>query len=188
MFWYAVRMATFDLVDTTRKYLAVIVIGGSTLRNQGEGTVRRVQDYLLDSVNLANLATKHASAARYGAWLDGHTDRLLAAIGGKHRPWGTARKAMNMFVRACICNHHLRERFDLGRLEPVAEMPLDSVSAKALKVFAGPGGLPMWPGLRNLRKPESDRFQRYAAERTVLIGATARIYLDFALWVENRAK
>lgn len=148
-------MATFDLVDTTRKYLAVIVIGGSTLRNQGEGTVRRVQDYLLDSVNLANLATKHASAARYDAWLDGHTDRLLAAIGGKHRPWGTARKAMNMFVRACICNHHLRERFDLGRLEPVAEMPLDSVSAKALKVFAGRGGLPQWPGLRGLRKPES---------------------------------
>ncbi len=187
MVWYAVRMATFDLVDTTRKYLAVIVIGGSTLRNQGEGTVRRVQDYLLTSVNLANLATKHASAARYDAWLDGHTDRLLAAIGGKHRPWGTARKAMNMFVRACICNHHLRERFDLGRLEPVAEMPLDSVSAKALKVFAGPGGLPMWPGLRNLRKPESDRFQRYAAERTVLIGATARIYLDFDLWLANRS-
>jgi hypothetical protein len=64
-------------------------------------------------------------------------------------------------------------------------MPLDSVIATELKKDAGRGGLPVWEGLRKLKKEDSKRFQNHASKMAATKNI-ARVHLDVGMWVNNR--
>ncbi|GJQ29736.1 MAG: hypothetical protein HBSAPP03_16200 [Phycisphaerae bacterium] len=172
----------FDLLSTTQNYLVVSTTGGSVLRNQEPLVVSTIQRFL----RLIPLSSVPHESAEYEVWLDEHTARMLAAMRSKVRPWGTARKALNLFMRACICDHHLRTAHALERAEPWAEVPLDSIVAKALKRAAGRGCLPQWPGLKRLTPDANASFQAFALKHTAELGLRSRIFLDYVLWLEGR--
>lgn len=122
---------------------------------------------------------------RFTAVLDQETLRLLADLPKAARHWGIARKLLNIFLRDCLHTAHLTDRFRLKKLEPQLEVPLDSITAKALKRSAGRGSLPPWPGVKHLSPAASEVFQAAAANEATRLGI-ARVHLDAVWWSLDR--
>ena len=175
--------SNIDLLSMVQQYTAVDSVGGSAMRNQGPGVLRAVQNYL-GHLQLDDIPIK--SEKEFGEWLTARTEGLIRALPIDTRPWGTARKALNLFLRGCLYNHYLRRAYKLAHIERWLEIPLDSVTANALKRLAGRGQLPRWPGLKHLRKRTSDEFQAYALAYSKRAGLPARVFLDNYLWLKNR--
>lgn len=157
-------------------------IGPSALRGQGKGVLKAAQGFL---ASMAMARISKANETRFVAWLDRQTEALLDALPIKGRPWGAARKAINLFLRDALYNQYLNRHFQIGKVEPWLEVPLDSAVAKGLKRLAGRGKLPPWPGLKYLQKDTSVMYQAFAARYSACQGI-ARVHLDMYLWLENR--
>jgi hypothetical protein len=149
---------------------------------QGKWTIRASQDFLAN-FPLSRVPT--SNEARFRSWLDRITESLLDHLPTKGRPWGAARKAINLFLRDALYNQYLNRQFGIRRIERWLEVPLDSVVAKGLIGRAGRSVLPQWPGLKYLTPDRSDAFQTFASDcaRTFKID---RVHLDMYLWLENR--
>jgi hypothetical protein len=174
-----------DLIKVMQDFIAVAAPSGAALRNQEPGVQGAIQKHLA-KINLRGIPSE--SERRYVRWLDARTDEILDGLTVRVRPWGSVRKALNLFMRACICDHYLRSRYALNKIEPLAEMPLDSIVARVLKQKAGRGKLPVWPGLKWLRSSANRKFQAFAADYARERGFPVRVYLDNYLFVENRKR
>ena len=175
--------AQIDFMKLMQDFVAVGALGGNALRNQEPGVVTTIQAHL---ATLPLRDVPSTSAESYELWLDSRTEEILSGLRVEVRPWGTVRKALNLFMRACICDFYLRGQYALERVEPLAEMPLDGVVAIALKREAGRGRLPVWPGLKRLTSDAHRRFQAFATGYAQRLGLPARVYLDNYLWLKNR--
>ena len=172
-----------DFIRLMQDFLAVAAPSGAALRNQERGVLKVVQNQL-KTVQLRGVPFD--TAVSYRRWLDRQTQKMLQAMTVKVEPWGAARKALNLFMRSCICDHYLRSEYRLERIERLAEIPLDSIVARALKEKPGGDQLPAWPGLKWLTKDQNDRFQAFAAEYAKQRRLPATVYLDNYLWLDNR--
>ena len=171
-----------DFIKTLQHKVAIAAVGPSALRGQGEGVLRTSQDFLA-RMSLARVPK--SSEKRYRLWLDRQTELLLNSLPIKNRPWGAARKAINLFLRDALYNKYLSKQFKLQSIETWLEVPLDSVVAKGLKLHSNRGKLPRWPGLKNLKPDISKGFQAFASKQAILKGI-ARVHLDMYLWLDNR--
>lgn len=172
-----------EFLKVIQQFVAVDAVGITALRNQGAGVLRATRRFLC---NLDLAATPTSSQWEYQRWLDITTDAILSALPVENDPWGTARKALNLFMRACICDHHLRGAYGLDKIEGWAEIPVDGVMARALKKKAGRGVLPCWRGLKHLKKADHQPFQEFAIQYARDLGLPAPVYLDNYLWFINR--
>lgn len=171
------RTFIYDLLRKT----AISAVGASAFRGQGKGAVGRMRRGL-EKLDLSGVR-KLSKETTFRNWLDEKTDEL--AKRGKVR-WGTARKALNLFLRDCLYSRYLCPRFGFKKVERWMEIPLDSVIAKELKRRSGRRTLlPPWKGLKGLRREDSRRFQDFARELARDEGM-ARVHLDVGMWVENR--
>jgi len=109
--------------------------------------------------------------------LEAASKRLQRALPSKARGWGTARKALNIFLRDAAYNKFLRDRFALHRAEALLEIPLDQLTAKQLRDEADDGELPEWPGVSHLTADTSAQFQA-VAHRVAREWGIARVHLD----------
>jgi hypothetical protein len=66
-----------------------------------------------------------ASSAHFTALLNDQTRKLQKALPRGARHWGTARKALNIFLRDALYNHYLCNEYGFNRLEQWLEVPLD---------------------------------------------------------------
>lgn len=171
-----------DFINTMQRRTAITAVGPSALRGQGKGVLKATQAFL-SRIDLSHL--DNMSHEQYDQWLDKQTEYLLAELPIKNSPWGTCRKALNLFLREMLYNQYLCEAFRINAVENFLEVPLDSAVAKGLKRKAGRGALPMWPGLKNLRKTISQDFQSHATQIADKKGV-ARVHLDIYLWLDNR--
>ena len=176
------EMKPDDFITTMQRRTGVTAVGPSALRGQGKGVLKAAQSYL-GAINLRGIPA--ATSKEYERWLDHHTEKLLDRLPVKNRPWGAARKALNLCMRDVLYNRYLSDHFGLSAIEPWMEVPLDSAVAKGLKEHAGRGKLPQWPGLKNLEADISKEFQTYAKEYAKQRGM-ARVHLDVYLWLEFR--
>jgi len=174
------RPKTF--IPTVQRMVAVTAVGPSALRGQGAGVLGAAQRFLA-SMSLARIP--RSSEPRFQAWLHRQTDTLLEYLPVEGRPWGAARKAINLFLRDTLYNQYLSKGFILEKLEPWLELPLDSAVVRGLKSRAGRGILPSWPGLKHLEPDVSELFQSFATEQAFSFGIE-RVHLDMYLWLENR--
>ena len=174
------RPKTF--IPTVQRKVAVTAVGPSALRGQGKGVLKASQQFL-SSMSLARVPM--SSETRFNAWLDRQTESLLDGLPVKGRPWGAARKAINLFLRDALYNQYLNRHFRFGKVEAWLEVPLDSAVARGLKAEAGRGVLPRWPGLKHLKQGESAKFQCFASKHADTF-QVERIHLDMYLWLENR--
>ena len=152
------------------------------MRGQGKGVLRTSQNFLAH-ISLARVPK--SSAKRFQLWLDRQTELLLDSLPIKNRPWGAARKAINLFLRDALYNQYLSKQFKLQSIESWLEIPLDSAVAKGLKLQSNRDEFPRWPGLKNLEPNVSEGFQVFASKRAKLKGV-ARVHLDMYLWLDNR--
>ena len=170
-------------IKMIQRFVAFDCIGPSSLRNQGAGVISATREYLA-GINLRNIPRTNQKAFR--KWIDHHTHSLLDTLPIRNRPWGSARKALNLFLRSALYNHYLRKEYKIRAIEQFLEIPLDKVVATALKRHAGRGALPQWPGLKHLTPPISEPFQEYATIFSKELNLPFRVLLDNYLWLKYR--
>ena len=161
--------------------VAVSAVPLSAVRAQGAGVLRASQNFLT-RLRLANIPR---SEMAFRQWLNRQTNALLDQLPVANRPWGTARKVINLFLRDALYNQYLADAFKLNQLQRWLEIPLDGAVAQGLKRKAGRGNLPPWSGLKKLTRSESDPFQDYALF-LANEARTHRVHLDIFLWLDNR--
>ena len=175
-------MKTNNFINTLQRKVAFTAVGPSALRGQGKGVLRASQDFLAQ-IPLTKIPKSNKKI--FQLWLEHQTELLLDNLPIKNRPWGAARKAINLFLRDALYNKYISKKFRLQLIEKWLEVPLDSAVAKGLKLNSGRGELPIWPGLKNLTQKVSEDFQVFASKQAHLKGI-ARVHLDMYLWLANR--
>jgi hypothetical protein len=110
-----------QFISDVQKFIA-LAVGVSALRRLGPGVIYKIQQYL-GAMDLSS-AKALKNQDEFSNWLEGETNELVRTHGVN---WGAARKALNLFLRDCLYNKYLSEKYDLGNLEAWMEMPLDSV-------------------------------------------------------------
>lgn len=169
------------LLLNMQKYVAEVAISASTSRNQGaEGVVAKAR-LLLSTVELSRFAV--SSRTTFMELLDSETQRIRHQLPRGARHWGTARKALNTFLRDVLNHLYLREYYRLGRIEPWLEVPLDKQVASSLSRDFRSGDLPKWMGVKYLQPGDSAAYQEVAA--TVAdkkYRLPAKVHLDLYYW------
>ena len=178
--------AMIDFLKSMQRFVAIESVGPSTVRSQGKGVLSAVREYLA----VIDLNAVPDDPKGYKRWLNHQTKKLVGRLKplARRRPWGTARKVLNLFMRTAFYNHYLREFYDLDSCKNLLEVPLDSVTATALRKEAKKEGihLPRWPGLCNLTPITSEQYQDYARLLASHQGVTPAVHLDIILWTANR--
>ena len=182
------RISKADLMAIIQKFEAVSAVGTSAVRGQPKGTVDAIRKFLGEDVILAKVPRR--SQVLFGKWLNTQTRRLQRRLPNRRRPWGVARKTLNLFLRACFYNRFLCKTYRLKRVGPWLEVALDRFVAQGLERHAknhGEGGsLPKWPGLGGLTAADSRAYQQYALKYAESLRLPARVFLDNYLWLRGR--
>ena len=162
---------------------ARIAVGPSAVRGKGHAGVAKAAREYLKSLDLTPFGTK--DAAEFEAALNKATGELRRSLPVRARKWGLARKVLNIFLRDCVYTRFLADANQLNRADAHFELPLDSITAKALKKAAGRGALPAWPGVKHVTPAISAVFQ-HAAEKEATKEGIARMHLDALWWSFSR--
>src|SRR5437667_5080785 len=167
------------LIKQVHNRVAQTAVGASALRNQsGRYVVQRAREFLR-RIDLSRFNVKTEAAFRRR--LDNLTESLRSSLPQGARNWGTARKALNLFLRDAAYSFYLREHYDLARLEPWLEVPLDSLTAAGISRSNTGNAVPRWPGVKHLTPDVSNAYQAAASQ----IGesyAINRVHLDLSWW------
>lgn len=167
------------LLRAIQHHIAVASIPSSALRNQGTIGVTAAARQYLATVPLRSFSTgRHKS---FTIELDRTTEELRGALPIGAQAWGTARKAMNLFLRDCYYNKFLHESFGLGDAEAFYEIPLDGEVAKKLVTVVPKPRLSLWRGVKHLTRSQSVEYQEFARVLAASKGV-ARVHLDAFLW------
>jgi len=170
-----------DLLDALQHRVARAALGPSSMRGRGSRGVVKAGRPFLSKLDLRRFGTP--DGRRFRAALDRATGGLMNAFPPAARYWGLARKGLNIFLRDCLYTVYLRDANNLGVAEAFFELPLDSLTGRALHE-ASPEMLPRWGTVRGLEASASDKFQRVASQLAQERGF-ARVHLD-ALWWGQR--
>ena len=172
-----------QLLAIIQEFEAVSAIGSSTVRGQPSGTADACREFF-GKLDLTKVPRR--SQLLFNKWLNHQTRRLQRRLPNPNRPWGIARKTLNLFLRSCFYNRFLCENYRLDRTGLWLEVPLDGVVARGLRKHAGRGRLPDWPGLSWLDPERSEAFQKHALDYAAEKGLPARVFLDNYLWLLGR--
>ena len=165
-----------------RRFEAFAAVGLGTTRGQRPGFLRDIRSYLFEGIDLSGIPIVQED---FQAWLDQRTQEAMRAVAGRPRReiWGVARKCVNLFLRACVYNHYLREAYPhLCKIVQLLEVPLDSRVGAGLQK-ASQGLLPPWPGLNGLTSRTNKQFQEYAKRYAAEKDYPARVFVDHELWL-----
>ena len=162
-----------------QRFVANVSIGSSTLRGQGRGTAAVARQWLAE-LDLAQFSVIHR--APFGRRLDRLTNLLRERFPAESRDnWGAARKALNIFLRDAVNNHHLRRRFAIAHIDRYLEVPLDSQVAARLGAEEEGNALPKWTTIKALKPWVNADYQTVAAAVARRRGVE-RVHLDLFYW------
>lgn len=173
-----------DFILTIKNRTAITAVGPSALRGQGAGVLGAAQTFL-SGIDLSKI--RGMKQKQFNHWLDMQTKLMLKCLPCQGKPWGTARKALNLYLRDTLYNQYLCAAYKTRIIEQWLEIPLDSAVAKGLKHSADKDeiSLPAWPGLKHLTKEISEKYQQVAMCCAAKKGIF-RVHLDIYLWTDNR--
>jgi hypothetical protein len=176
-----VEMGRRELLRYVQRRLADGASGPSSLRNQGARGTTAAARAFLGQLNLTKLRSINATG--YGRWLDSRTGELQRHLPQGARNWGTARKALNVFMVEVFFNRVLARECRMDRLKDVLETPLDSQAAKKLRAFARRRHLEVPPKMwvRYLT-PELNQAYQVLASRMAKDNGLDRASLDLIPW------
>lgn len=188
-----------NIIDKIQERVANACIGNSTLRNQGaKGVAEKTRKFLKD-INL-NKFSKIKNSKGFNNKLNTLTSQLKNKLPKDAKNWGTARKALNVFLLEVTFNIKLSKKYKLEKIIDFLEVPLDSYvynglkkefESKKIKTYLKK--FPSRPGIKNLKKPVSDKLQRFALEvakhkQKKLQEKFPRAYLDLFYWKRGKSK
>jgi hypothetical protein len=110
-------------------YVVNAGIDMSVLRSAPAGTKDAAHKFLF----ALDLGEFTADPASFPVVLNEKTEALKDSFPENGRVWGRARKCLNIFLRNATYSYYLREKYVLGKLESILELPLDSNVARGLK-------------------------------------------------------
>jgi len=166
-------------IGLMQRYVVNIAITGSTLRNQGVKHVVEKAREFLSKLDLSILREKVPDD--YAEQLDKWTGALRKALPQGAQNWGTARKAINVFMVQAFLNKHLAQEYGLHGFGQVFETPLDAQATQELRNKPGGGRLPSWNSIKRLTPASSQCYQEFASELAAQ-HHIPRAYLDVMLW------
>jgi hypothetical protein len=172
------RLSSPELIKALQVRAARIAIGPSSMRGRGGGGVVQAGRLFLNDLSLTGFGT--SDPKKFISTLDKATLGLKDAFPKSSRYWGLARKGLNIFLRDCLYTVYLRDIYSLGLAEAFFEVPLDSLSGRALHKAAA-DRLPRWHTVRALTPDLSDEYQDVASELADSKGI-ARVHLDVFWW------
>jgi hypothetical protein len=186
------RAAEFVLGEKTMKmaksqmrmmqcYIARTSASTSATRG-GRKAVKGVKKAARDYLSQPRVLDAVSRAKNYPQVLNKLTKELTRAFPAKARFWGRARKLVNIFIRDATYNAHLREAFGLARIEPLLEIPIDTIVAKRLKSEFP--HLPRWRAISSLSPDENRAYQSAAGEAAVK-RHIERHLLDVEYWGDS---
>lgn len=177
-------MPTQEFYDQLKRNVVERCVGGAALRNQGaEGVVGAARAFL-HQINLECLR-QLSSQQDFNRFLDSQTGKLQSRLPVRARNFGTARKALNLFLRDCLYNKYLSKKLDLDKLEEWLEVPIDSHVAEFLKEHHN--GAPAWGKIKSITINESKKFQDVATEVAKNV-SIARVHLDLWAWRQTKER
>ena len=172
-------------IQAVHSRAARIAVGPSTVRGHGHaGVCEAARDYLR-TVRLSKFGTQKQKP--FIEALNDATEKLRLSLPKDAQRWGLARKIMNIFLRDCAYTSYLADEYNLRRSEDFYELPLDSITAKALKNSVGRSQLPQWPGVIHVT-PEVNAVYQNAAKSEAERHGIARLHLDAFWWSLKRDK
>lgn len=173
------RVSKSDLRKAIQSRTARVAVTASAARGRNNAGVVAASRVYLREINLRDFGD--APRAKFHFVLDAHTRALVKRLPPNARRWGLARKFLNIFLRDSLYTAELQRAYRLNRHADLLEIPLDSITARELKKIAGRGGLPSWPGVRNLKAEVSRQYQAVATEEAKRRGID-RVHLDAIWW------
>lgn len=168
------RTPTYFQLKQRRLRIAELSVGASAVRGMPKGTVSAARN-ALKSIRLVTISKTNRSD--FIKNLNYLTYRLSKAL--PEQSWGIARKVLNIFIRSCVYDCGLRSAYNLGRIEPWLEVPLDQQVASGIRMCSGED----LPKFRNkyLDSRTSALYQDAARRIARRIG-TAPIHLESCWW------
>ncbi len=166
-------------IKSIQCFVARTAIGPSTARNQGASNVVASAREFFTNLNLDSLSKSKCHL--FEDYLNETTLILQKRLPKKANSWGLSRKMVNLFFRDCIYNIYLRSHYKLKSLEPFLEIPLDSITANALKEASIDQKLSRWPGVKKLDQKLSSEYQK-AAQIIAKKNHVSRVHLDALFW------
>jgi hypothetical protein len=170
-----------NFIKLVQCHVARVALSSSTLRNQGAPNVTTIARDYCAKVDLSIFV--RSSEAEFVKALEKCTVELQYKFPEGARRWGTARKALNVFLRDCFYNTYLNKAFELGAVERYLEIPLDGIVGRFL--CKKNSSLPKWTTIGNLSEEDSKAFQSYASQLAKAENI-CRVHLDVSIW-GNRA-
>ncbi|MBA2501944.1 MAG: hypothetical protein H0V27_03605 [Pyrinomonadaceae bacterium] len=165
--------------------VAETCVGASSLRNQGAGGVLKVVREYFATMPLDMFVAP--TEERFLVVLNNETEKLRRLLPQSAQNWGTARKAINLFLRDALYNRYLSEHYGLDRIEAFLEIPLDGDVAGELHDPKGElhnlkgDDLPRWKSIKSLSESESSLYQAKAQRHAQGLGVN-RVHLDLIWW------
>ena len=143
-----------------------------------------MRSFLLDGVDLSSIPD---TEEEFRVWLDLRTQDAVRNVARKARGkcWGVARKSINLYLRACVYNHYLRENYPcLCRIVQWLEVPLDSRVGKKLHDLYPSRSRP-WTSIKGLTAKTSAQFQQCAKQYAETMGYPARVFVDHEFYLPS---
>lgn len=167
------------MLTLIQDHTAELAVTPSALRNQGSRNVLPAARRFLKKLRLNRFSVN--SRRKFREVLDSHTVALQKSLPTGARHWGSARKALNLFLRDALYNRYLSRHYGLNRVERWLEVPLDSFVATGIRKALPLDALPRWKGVKTLKPNLSDRYQA-AARRVARAEGTPPVHLDLKWW------
>ena len=162
-----------------QKRIGSLAVGASTARGMGPpGTIQAARAFLA-ALDLRRFRVQ--SRNRFETLLNTVTEELRSSLPPKAQHWGSARQYLNIFLRDCLYDQYLSERYNLSHLEPWLEVPLDKQVAKGLRKLVPSVGAPRWKTVIGLAPDCSALFQD-AAARAAKRDSVCRVHLDLRFY------
>jgi hypothetical protein len=202
-----------EFIQKMQRRIANVAIGGSALHGAPKHTVKTIRKFLTGSSQKGGLKIdpliRADSEKKYIRALDTATTDLRKFVYKKirkRRPWGSARKCLNIFIRDFFYNQYLNKHYQLKNnpdLESWLEVPLDRFVAKGLNAdwkelkrnnpespnlkAVSKEIILRWPGVEKLKetgqeKTGSKEYQSIAREIARFKYKTDRVHLDLYYW------
>lgn len=167
--------------------IANTLIGGTTLRNQGAKGVEKVAREFLADLDITSLITERETEFKHV--LDVYTKELQRAFPPGAQNWGAARKAINLFLGGALDHRIVCSYYEIERIEPFLEIPLDSYVGYYLwnqATFMGNKSVPQWRTIKSLTPENNKCYQDFATVLAQQKGeGWTRVQLDVMIWRER---
>lgn len=160
------------------KRIASQCISSSALRNQGSpNVVRQARIYFYD-IDITEISSYPNT---FEDWINIRTNELIDFLPEGAKNYGTSRKAINLFLRDCLYNKIINQRYKLYRIETRLEIPIDSHVVNGMMQTKIGKKLPPWKSIKELTPEINAIYQKCAKDISKITGCR-RVDVDIYLW------